>query len=126
MGIQQALQNRFPSSTVRVIGNNWSQNNAMKCGVHVLKNILFATDYPGTLFNLVTEVNTGGSPLLGLASRTDKELQDSSEAMQREIYPVFKKIYEMNPGKLFMKTNQGIFPLKIHENLFKKFTEGTP
>ena len=98
----------------------------MKCGVHALKNILFATDYPGTLFNLVTEVNTGGSPLLGLASRTDKELKDSSEAMQREIYLVFEKIYKMNPGKLFIKTTQGNFPLKIHESQFKKFTEGTP
>ncbi|CCB89806.1 hypothetical protein [Simkania negevensis] len=125
-GIQQALQNHFPSSTVRVIGNNWCQNNAMKCGVHALKNILFAADYPGPLFNLVAEVNTGGSPLLGLASRTDKELKDSSEAMQREIYLVFEKIYKMNPGKLFIKTTQGNFPLKIHESQFKKFTEGTP
>lgn len=118
-GIKQALQQCFPSCTVRITGNNWSQNNAMKCGVHVLKNTLFAADYSGSLFDLVTQVNSGGIPPTGLASRTDEELNHSIAVMKREIFPIFGKVYEMNPGKLFMDTNQGALPLKFDENFFK-------
>lgn len=118
-GIQQGLQTHFPSSSVRIIGNNWSQNNAMKCGVHVLKNTLFAAGYSGSLFNLVTQVNSGGTPPTELAARTNEELSKSIAVMKREVFPVFGQVYEMNPGKLFMQTNRGTLPLRFGADFFK-------
>ena len=123
MGIKQALKTRFPSSSIRIIGNNWKQNNLMKCGIHVLKNTLFAAGYSGSLFNLVTQVNNGATPPTELAARTNEELNLAIAVMKGEVFPIFGKVYKMNSDKLFMETNHGTLPLKFDESMFDSVSD---
>jgi len=113
-GAKQALQTFYKADgRIKTICNHWSQNNLMKCGVHVMKNIVLVAEYPGLIFDLITKANQTGIPPLQFVPRNAQDLISFVKEMKAEMGAYFGKVLDMNPGRVYLKTDRANIPIAV-------------
>lgn len=107
IGAQQALQTRFPGAEIKTAVNSWDQNNAMRCGVHVMHNVTTVSEYSGSLYTLITNANLRRQIPTQFARKNPEELTAIFQKLKKDVSGYYRKVIQNNPGKIFAETDAG-------------------